>query len=290
VDAVAYSLASAALFGAMTVAIRLGFVRSRDLGLASLTMTAIAFLIMIAIAVAVPQHGDASLSAVWPFALAGVLSPGLSNLFFTRAIAEAGASRASVVVGTAPLVAVTVALTALREPVRVPLVAGACLIVLGGVALAGERGRPADFRLIGLTLAFVATVLFAARDNVVRWLAEDTHVAPLAGAAATLLGGTVALLGVLTATHEPLAPRGLARSARAFAPAAVLMALSYASLFEAYFRGRVTVVSPLVATESLWGVTLSALLIGRSELVGRRIVAGAALVVAGGALIGAARA
>ena len=58
------------------------------------------------------------------------------------------------------------------------------------------------------------------------------------------------------------------------------------SLFEAYYRGRVTVVSPLIATESLWGVTLAFVVIGRSELVGRRVVIGAALVVVGGALIG----
>jgi drug/metabolite transporter (DMT)-like permease len=51
----------------------------------------------------------------------------------------------------------------------------------------------------------------------------------------------------------------------------------------------VSVVSPLVATESLWGVTLSALLLRRHELVGPRLVAGAALVVAGGVLIGAFR-
>jgi drug/metabolite transporter (DMT)-like permease len=60
-------------------------------------------------------------------------------------------------------------------------------------------------------------------------------------------------------------------------------------LFEAYYRGRVTVVSPLVATESLWGVTVSALLLRRHELVGPRLVAGALLVVAGGALIGIVR-
>jgi hypothetical protein len=51
----------------------------------------------------------------------------------------------------------------------------------------------------------------------------------------------------------------------------------------------VTVVSPLVATESLWGVTLSALLLRRSELVGPRVALGACLVVAGGALIGVYR-
>jgi hypothetical protein len=39
----------------------------------------------------------------------------------------------------------------------------------------------------------------------------------------------------------------------------------------------------------LWGVLISVLLLRSSELVGRRLVAGAILVVAGGALIGATR-
>ena len=75
----------------------------------------------------------------------------------------------------------------------------------------------------------------------------------------------------------------------AYVPAGLLFGLSYVSLFEAYYRGRVSVVSPLVATESLWGVGLSALLLRRHELVGRRLFVGAALIVAGGALIGAFR-
>ena len=50
-----------------------------------------------------------------------------------------------------------------------------------------------------------------------------------------------------------------------------------------------SVVAPLVATESLWGVAFSALLLRRTELVGRRLVAGAILIVVGGVLIGASR-
>jgi uncharacterized membrane protein len=68
-----------------------------------------------------------------------------------------------------------------------------------------------------------------------------------------------------------------------------MFGLSYVLLFEAYWRGRVTVVSPLVATESLWGVILSALLIRHAEGMGRRVAVGALLVVAGSALIGATR-
>jgi uncharacterized membrane protein len=69
----------------------------------------------------------------------------------------------------------------------------------------------------------------------------------------------------------------------------VLFGLSYVSLFEAFYRGRVTVVSPLVATESLWGVVLSLLFIRHTEFVGRRLLVGAGLVVGGAALIGAFR-
>ena len=70
---------------------------------------------------------------------------------------------------------------------------------------------------------------------------------------------------------------------------AALAGCSYLSLFEAYYRGKVTVVSPLFATEALFGVVAAAVLIGQSELIGRRLVAGAALTVTGGILIGAVR-
>jgi uncharacterized membrane protein len=71
-----------------------------------------------------------------------------------------------------------------------------------------------------------------------------------------------------------------------FLAVGVPFGLSYVSLFEAYYRGRVTVVSPIIATESLWGVVLSILLLRHTELVGRRVLIGAVLVVAGGVLIG----
>ena len=64
---------------------------------------------------------------------------------------------------------------------------------------------------------------------------------------------------------------------------------SYVALFEAFYRGTVSVVAPIVATESLFGVFFSALLLHRSERVGARVVLGAALVVTGGALIAVVR-
>ena len=66
-----------------------------------------------------------------------------------------------------------------------------------------------------------------------------------------------------------------------FAPAGMLWGLSYVLLFEAFYRARVSVVSPLVATEALVGVLLAALVLGRSELVGRHVIGGGVLIVDG---------
>jgi uncharacterized membrane protein len=57
-------------------------------------------------------------------------------------------------------------------------------------------------------------------------------------------------------------------------------------LFEAYFHGRLSVVSPLDATETLWAVGLAALVFGRSEGLGRRALLGAGAIVLGGIVVG----
>ena len=277
-DAVLLALASAVLFGATTVAMRVAFRRD------ALAEGGALFTVLVAIGVVLPfavaQGGPTT--DVWPFLLAGLLGPGLSQFLFTFAVREAGAARTSVVIGTGPLFAIAIAFVFLDEPLEVALVTGAVLIVGGGALLATERERPEHVRRLGLVLALLATIVFANRDNLVRWLAVDTDVLPAVAALATLAAGAALMALFVGVSRAPLR----AHDARAFAPAGVLFGLSYICLFEAYYRGLVTVVSPLVATEALWGVGISAVVLGTSERVGVRLVAGSALVVCGGALIG----
>jgi drug/metabolite transporter (DMT)-like permease len=269
------ALGSAALFGAMTVGVRLGLRGLDEAGAVALAT------ILPALAVALVAAGIRhDFHGVWPFLLAGILAPGGSQLLFTLAVGEIGASRTSVALGAAPLAAVVIALVFLSEPVRIPLLLGALGVVAGGILLAAERDRPGHLRARGLLYAGAAAVCFATRDNIVRAL--HGHAAPETAAAATLVAGTVVAL--LVTRRLPTS-----RELRRLTPAGLAFGLSYVLLFEAYWRGRVTVVSPLVATESLWGVLLSYLLIRHTEGVGRRLAVGAVLIVAGGALIGALR-
>ncbi len=287
--AVLLACVSAALFGALAVAIRFALRRFDDPVLGAFATSTVALGVTAAIGLVSSAGESLHAADLWPFLLAGAIAPGLSQILFTRAVREAGAARTAVLMGTAPLATVAIALAALHEPVRATLLVGAALIVAGGIALAGERVRPADFRRLGMVFAVAATIMFAIRDNLLRWLAGHTDAHALVTAPVTLLAGAATIALYLAATRGRAWADGFGQAVRVFLPAGLLFGVSYGALFEAYYRGRVTVVAPLVATESLWGVLFAALLLRRSELVGRRLVLGAALIVAGGALIGAWR-
>ena len=270
------------MFGAMSVALRMGLQRDPDVALGTIATLSVALVVAVVAVVAEEPSRGLHLGSAWPFLLAGLLSPGIAQILVTVGIRDAGASRVSMVFGAAPLVSVTIALIFLSEPVQAPLVIGALLIVAGGVELAREQNRPAHLNPLGLVYAFLGATLFAIRDNVVRHLAVDKTAVPPAVAALTAL-----VAGMLVAAVW--ARRPISRRWFRFVPVGLLFGGSYLALFEAYYRGSVSVVAPLVAIESLVGVALSALFLRDSELVGRRLLFGAALIVAGGALIGAFR-
>ena len=165
VTAIGLACLSAFLFGAMSVGLRMGLNRYPDVELATVATVIGAFAVaVVAMAAEAPARGVHAPPA-WPFLLAGLMQPGIGQLFVTLSIREAGASRASVVLGSAPLASVTIALILLGEPFKWPLILGAVLIVGGGVELARERARPAHVRRRGYLFAFLATILFSVRDN-----------------------------------------------------------------------------------------------------------------------------
>ena len=281
----ALSLLSALLFGGMSIALGFSMRRSRDAEIGAFVTAFAGFVVCAAVAAIGREWGG----RLWPFLLAGLLAPGAAQVLFVLAVREAGPARASVIAGAAPLVAVTIAVIAFGEPLRAPLAIGAVLIVAGGLALIAERVRPDSFRPIGLVFSFGCVVFFATRDNVVRQLASHTTVSPQLAAAATILSGATLMLLYLVVRRRTQLSADLRREALPFVLPGALWGASYASLFEAFYRARVSVVSPLVATESLFSVLLAVLLLRRTELVGRHLVLGAVLVVTGGALIGAFR-
>ena len=143
-----------------------------------------------------------------------------------------------------------------------------------------DMGEFVDLRQVG-------ALLFAFRDNLVRHFSLDTDVPATTAGAATMASAIAVTVVFVALRHESLRATPAA-VARWLLPGAFI-GLSYICLFEAFYRGTVSVVAPIVGTEALFGVAFSALFLHRTERVGLRLVLGATLVVAGAVLIGTFR-
>ena len=279
-DAVGLALVSAALFGAMPVAVRFALVPPMVPAAVGALFMQVATLAVICVAAAI--QGGVTVEGLLPFLVAGAIAPGLSNLFITVGIREAGSSRASVAFGTAPLFAVTIAVLVFDERPGSAVLLGAVLIVGGGVALALEPERPRHVRRIGIVAALVGAALFALRDNLVRDESLDTDVPSMTAGAAMLAASLVVTSSVV-----------LARRHRVAWPARVVgrwlcPGRSSGSRTSRCSRRSTAAPcrwSPRSSRRSRCSASLLALLLRQTERVGPRLVLGAALVVTGGALI-----
>src|SRR5918999_1690814 len=153
--------------GALNITMRRGIARVADVDAGSAVIATIAFVLVAATALAFGVGFDAG--ELWPFLVLGIFVPGLSQLLVVHAVRAAGASRAGILFGMAPLFSALIAIAAFDEPVRAPLVVGT-LLVVGGVA-----------------------ALFGIRDNVARSVGEDVDADPLAQSSAIMLGAAVVL-------------------------------------------------------------------------------------------------
>jgi drug/metabolite transporter (DMT)-like permease len=274
-------------FGALAVTIRLALHPPLDAEAASLVTTFLAGVFCAVLAVAAGDLSGVDWGDTWPFFVTGLFAPGISQILFTRAVGVIGPSRTAVFVGVSPVLSAAIAVTLLDEPVHIALVFGTLLVVAGGTLLVRERGGSGPLLSLGIAMALGAALLFGIRDNLVRWGARGSDVPGLVAATASLASATVVIALVVL-----VRPNGVARVRQAFRPfvlSGLVYGVSYACLYSAFDRGRVTIVAPLVATESLFAVLISMVVLRKSERIGVRLLVAAALVVGGGALISSFR-
>jgi drug/metabolite transporter (DMT)-like permease len=274
---------SALFFGALAVTIRLALTRGIDAEAAALVTTVLACLICAFLSLVTGDFTRVAWGDTWPFFVTGLFAPGISQILFTRAVGVIGPSRTAIAVGISPVLSAAIAVTVLGEPLHVALVVGTLLVVAGGTLLVRERGGPAAMLSLGITLSLSAALLFSIRDNLVRWAARGSEVPGFVAATTSLVSATLVLLLVVALRPDPL--ERMRRAARPFVPSGLVYGISYACLYTAFDRGRVTVVAPLVATESLFAVLISIVVLRATERIGPRLLLAAGLVVGGGALI-----
>ena len=289
-DALLLGALAGALFGLLAVAVRWGLTRGVPAEVGATVTSVIGFAVVAVIAVVTGAFADPiDTRDVLVFAAIGAAVPGLSQVAFVHAIRLAGAARAAVLIGVsaAALLHPRGDLPG-REPQRRPRGRRA-LIVAAGASLSFERVRPpATGRSARCSRCSApASSASATRSSAghpktrrwIRWCAPSPRWRPPRSCSAPGRGSS---------SGTALRCRCAARS-RHSRPAGICLGVAYLCLIVALDRGRVTVVAPLNATQSLWGVIFAATLLGKREAVGPRLIAAALLVVAGGVLIGISR-
>jgi drug/metabolite transporter (DMT)-like permease len=287
-DAVGFALLAGCLLGGLAVLIRIGLRRAPDVTASAFVITFVGMLVTVAVAIGIGVRGvDVQLDELWPFLVIGIFVPGTARLLYVRAVRDAGPSRASILVGTAPILSALIAVAVLKETIGAAIVVGTLLIVAGGAALVRERVRPKEFKVVGLFLALFVAFLIAIRDNVARSVTSGNELEPVLEIAAVLAAASAtAFIYLLIGSRGGAAFARSWRVGLVFLPMGVIAGFASLSVLEALDRGPVTVVAPLVATQALWVVVISKLVVGNSEAITTRVVAAAVCVVAGGALVG----
>jgi len=275
-NAAGFALIAAACFGVALVVTQFGlrYMTAVTGALVSIPSTALMFWALS------PLFLDARHGRVAAVAVVGLFFPAVVTILTFAANRQMGPTIAGTVGGTAPLFAIAGAVAFLGERISVSVVLGTLAIVLGVLAMSwDDKQRPHQWPKRALVLPLTA----AAIRGFAQMLTKYGLTLWSSAFAAGLVGYTTSSLTVLAAVGldrarqpSPFDRRGV--------PWFVLVGLcngaAVLSMYVALSRGRVAIVSPIVATYPLFTL-LASLIFLRRELLTLRVLAGVALTVAG---------
>ena len=225
------------------------------------------------------------------FALVGAIAPGAAQVLFMAAIRSIGAARGGLIIGTAPMFGVVLAIVFLDESWKLGIVVGTVATVLGGTLLSWSRGSAGEDSLrrsgasLGVVLAALTATMFGVRDVVARHFTSGSELAVVWAAVIVLTSATVILLLItLVRTRDLITEVSSALPSMLWS--GVLVSLALPTLLGALSRGEVGVVAPVNnGAQVLTVVALAAVFFGRTERSPRILIA-LLLVIAGGTMIG----
>ena len=215
------------------------------------------------------------------FVLAGIFAPGIARMFRDMGIFRLGVAVTSPIVATNTLFAVLFATVFLQEPLTLSLIVGA-IFVVAGVNIVSYRRGVQRVRWHDLMYPLIAALLFAASTNI-RKVGLQTSDIPILGAAVT---SSVSLLLLYVSSlwsrerHESLLKLNV-NAAKYFVISSITSSIAFLFYFLSLSQGLLVRVQPIAATNPLFAIFFSYLLLPDMERVTLLIVVGAILIFIG---------
>lgn len=276
----------ALLMGTASIFSRQGLEHGRPvfLLLTSLTVAAPLFLVGSLLTTDVTAAAPALVALV---ALSGVVGSVAARALYFVSIELVGPGKALSLVAVSPLFVAVLSAAFLGEPVTPVVGLGTLVIVLGVVGLSRDsRAEVARANRSPLVLLLpVGAALLIAVAVVIRKTALNGGIDPVLAGAVNMTAAWLVVAPVVVGRWGGELRRIDPRALRAFTVSSVLMALGFVCYFVGLQRTPASVFFPLIQTQPVFAIGLSALFLGGLELVTRRSVLAAAVIVVGAALV-----
>lgn len=281
IDPKLFALVTAICFGLNPVTLKLGFAKGGRPDTAMIVGLIVAVPLYI---VLLPLAGGPHLEMVTPaallgFVLGGLFGTGIGRRWLYIAIDRIGASPATAIKNSAPVISALLAAVLFSEPVTPIRSAAIVAIVVGVVLVTWKPGQGVRRWLdVGVLAAIGAAVTYGIRPLFLKFGLEAADLPLTSAIVGAIAALTYALAfgdrsGLRTIRHEPAF--GL------FLLSGVLQAVGFLALNAGLSGGIVSVVYPVTASAPLFALLFTAILLKGRESVTWRIALGAAAVVAG---------
>jgi drug/metabolite transporter (DMT)-like permease len=278
-----FSFQAALCFATSHILIRRGLVTSNAVtgSFISLGMTAV---ILWALLPFFAPLSSLRTPAVWYFLAAGIFAPGIGRTLTYVGIEKIGVARSVPVANASPMFASLFAVFLLHEIWTPQNFFGTSLVIAGMAVLSGGRGGKTEWRRLDLIYPVIAAVAFGISSNLRKLGLMITNY-PLMAAALTA-GAAFVFAVLLLQTRGGVRALRLSRAnAGWFFAGGIANTAATLSVFYALSHGEVVVVEPLVSSNPVISLVLSALFLKDLETITPRVVLGALCTVAGTVLV-----
>ena len=215
----------------------------------------------------------------------GILAYCVARVLHNMAIRMVGAARSVPMISLQPLMAFAIGFLILGERPNLLITIGTPIIVGGLLLVMVPRRQDAgaiEIRKLGYLLAFGGSLAFVTRDAISRHVLGTLALAPpfVMSGFALVIGGSILFAfihrGVIDSIrHQPMRYVGIC------CLAGLLQGIAVASLFHAFSRAPVTIVTPIYASQPIIALALASVFLRRLETVDWVLAAGTLLSVCG---------
>jgi uncharacterized membrane protein len=222
--------------------------------------------------------------AIWYFLAAGFFAPGLGRFLTYLAIERIGVARSVPISNSSPMFASILALFLLGEVWTLQNFLGTTLVILGVVVLSRTQREQGAWRKTDLIYPIMAALAFGTSSNL-RRLGLLMQNLPLMAASVTATTSLLFALIMLQAQGGWVAFMLSKRSLAWFFAAGLANTAAFLSVFYALSSGKVVIVEPLVSTNPVISILLSAIFLKDLEAITLRVLLGGACTVIGTILV-----